>query len=210
LTGNAGWLELIEEFRALGGVAENICLGNGERGRGLFPCDPSRPVRLRVPGNLLLPIEDVEFVNNRFCVAASSKMGVAERKWVEHYANEYTWGAGGRAETETFLAEILVLPDHIRETLIKSFGMTFCRSNHSPASVQERFLDSRIITYGGRRVVMPLVELVNHDGVWRDMIVQMVSRSVASSTLRSWWTTARRIHSKYFWCGDLRPKQKRQ
>jgi hypothetical protein len=164
LTGNAGWLELIEEFRALGGVAENICLGNGERGRGLFPCDPSRPVRLRVPENLLVPIEDVAFVNDRFCVAPSSKLGVAERKWVEHYANAYTWGAGGRAETENFLAETLALPDHIRETLIKSFGMTFCSSNHSPALVQERFLNSRVISYGGNRVVMPMVELVNHDG----------------------------------------------
>jgi hypothetical protein len=91
-------------------------------------------------------------------------MGVAERKWVEHYANEYSWGAGGRAETETFLAEILALPDDIRELLSKSFWMTFCRSNHSPALVHERFLDSRVITYEKGRVVMPMVELVNHDG----------------------------------------------
>lgn len=163
MTGNAGWLELIEGFRALGGIAENICPGIGDHGRGLFPCDASLPARLRVPENLLLPIEDVKFVNDRLCVAPSSKMGIAEREWFEHYANEYTWGAGGRTETEDFLTELLVLPDHIRETLIKSFGMTFCSSNHSPALVQERFLNSRVISYERHRVVMPMIELVNHD-----------------------------------------------
>ena len=52
------WNELLEEFRALGGTAENIRLGQGEFGRGLFPIEQGKPVAIHIPDNLLVPVSD--------------------------------------------------------------------------------------------------------------------------------------------------------
>jgi len=48
------WEEMLEEFRALGGVAENIRLDDGPLGRGLFPIDAASPIRIFIPESLLL------------------------------------------------------------------------------------------------------------------------------------------------------------
>ena len=57
------WDELLDEFRALGGTADNIRLGHGEFGRGLFPVDPAKPVVIDIPDNLLVATADMVLVN---------------------------------------------------------------------------------------------------------------------------------------------------
>ena len=54
---DSSWNEMLGEFRALGGVADNVRLGYGPFGRGIFPIDTTRPVSIRIPEDLLLPIE---------------------------------------------------------------------------------------------------------------------------------------------------------
>jgi len=49
MTSHKRWNEMLEEFRALGGVAENICLKEGQYGRGLFPREPSKPIQVQIP-----------------------------------------------------------------------------------------------------------------------------------------------------------------
>jgi len=51
MTGQA-WHDMLTVFRALGGTADNICLRHGERGRGIFPVDPGRPIAIHIPENL--------------------------------------------------------------------------------------------------------------------------------------------------------------
>ena len=48
------WNDMLNEFRALGGVAENIRIGHGPFGRGLFPIDPKKPVSISIPESLLV------------------------------------------------------------------------------------------------------------------------------------------------------------
>ena len=48
MNSDGAWNEMLDEFRALGGVAENIRLGHGVFGRGLFPIDPAKPIRIVV------------------------------------------------------------------------------------------------------------------------------------------------------------------
>ena len=50
------WDEMIAEFRALGGVADNIEQRRGSLGRGLFPIDPGKPIRIAVPKLSLIHI----------------------------------------------------------------------------------------------------------------------------------------------------------
>ena len=56
------WDDMLDEFRALGGTADNICLKEGPFGRGLFPRDPSKPIRIHIPENLLVDLKHVRFV----------------------------------------------------------------------------------------------------------------------------------------------------
>ena len=48
------WQKILIEFRALGGVAENVDLRKGPYGRGIFPLDPELPSKIQVPEDLLI------------------------------------------------------------------------------------------------------------------------------------------------------------
>src|SRR5580692_10196088 len=95
----SGWEEMLAEFRALGGKADNICLRNGRFGRGLFAVDPSRPVTIRVPDNLLIGIDEVRFENGAFRLAPEADIGARQRAFLEAYEAGFSWGGGGGVET---------------------------------------------------------------------------------------------------------------
>ena len=83
-----GWDAILAEFRALGGTAENIMLGQGPRDRGVFPVDPAKPVRLCSPTNLLVRAEDTEIRDGRFVVKASATLGERERVFFDNYQQD--------------------------------------------------------------------------------------------------------------------------
>lgn len=156
------WDELIAEFRALGGTFDNARLGEGRFGRGLFAIDPSRPVRIRVPENLLPRANDVVFENGRLTLSPDAEIGARERKFFDDYHAEFSWGGGGRAEIERKVELAQALPAELRETLVKVYR---CGSWFEPlnqTTVEQRFLASRRIGYGDHNVMMPVLELANH------------------------------------------------
>src|SRR5690348_219316 len=76
---DSAWNEMLDEFRALGGVAENIRLGHGAFGRGLFPIDPAKPIEISIPENLLVSSSHVDIENGVFRVSSESAVGARER-----------------------------------------------------------------------------------------------------------------------------------
>ena len=48
------WDFLLSEFRRLGGIADNICLKEGEYGRGIFSVNPNLKARIFTPSKLLV------------------------------------------------------------------------------------------------------------------------------------------------------------
>lgn len=160
------WDDMIEEFRRLGGTADNIVQRVGTRGRGIFPIDNTRPIRLHVPENLLIPQEDIEFVDDKLKIRESSSTGAAERDFVERYENTFSWGCGGRSDCAAFL-------EGMKSLELELEGSTPSRVNplvswhraHTRAhgDVGQRFLESRVILRHDKSVLMPLMELVNHD-----------------------------------------------
>ena len=72
MTGQA-WHDMLTVFRALGGTADNICLRHGERGRGIFPVDPGRPIAIHIPENLLIKLSDIRFVDGKFRMKPETK-----------------------------------------------------------------------------------------------------------------------------------------
>jgi hypothetical protein len=155
------WEEMLAEFRALGGTAENICLGEGVYGRGLFPLDAARPVAIRIPDNLLIDIGDAQFENGAFRVAPDAKIGVREKTFLESYEDRFSWG-GGRAEIERIFGYAQALPQEQRHELRTEHFCGTWFDDVSERAIEEKFLGSRCIGYKGRSVIMPIIELANH------------------------------------------------
>ena len=156
------WEDMLAEFRALGGTAENICLRHGPIGRGLFPLDPSKPVAVRIPENLLVDISDVEFIDRKFRVTSRSKMGTRERAFLESYEAQFSWGKEGCGEMERIFEQAQALPENLRRSLKSEYYCGEWFDDVTDELLQHRFIMSRSIRYADRTVVMPIVELANH------------------------------------------------
>ncbi len=174
------WLEVLDEFRQLGGRAENVRLGEGPRGRGLFPTDPSQPVELYVPENLLFPADEIKIQDGTLRIADSRKRSTREGVWFERYAAELSWGAGGQQQVEEFVLGMQALPLVTRIELAKNWGFEFCLAPVSDQLLLDYYLQSRAIAYpfgeqrlviqetstpeplGSNSAIMPIIELANH------------------------------------------------
>jgi len=156
------WDRLVEEFRSLGGVLENVRLGRGAIGRGFFAKNPGAPVKIVVPENLLFPVDEVEFVDGRLRVKKKADPPSHAERFFEQYQQDFSWGAGGRSDCETFLQSMAELPEPVREVLTKDWGLGHMFRAIDVAVVQNRFLRTRMIYRNGRAVLMPVLELVNH------------------------------------------------
>jgi hypothetical protein len=153
---------MIGAFRALGGTADNIGLGHGTLGRGLFPLDAAKPVRLHVPENLLFAVEDVEFTDEGPRIGESTGVAKPEREFFENYEATFSWGGGGRAESAQFIAALDALPPDVRALLIADFGMGEFLEGDPGERTRKRFLKSRVVGINGKEAVMPVIELANH------------------------------------------------
>jgi len=156
------WDDMLDEFRALGGTADNVCLKEGRFGRGLFPIDPSKPVRLHAPESLLVEIKYIAFnEDNSFRWHAKAPIGDRERAFLDAYQRDFSWGAN-RGHTEAMLKMLGDAPEELRALLRTPFGVDLWLGGPTQAAIRDRYFASRFITYKGSGVLMPVVELVNH------------------------------------------------
>lgn len=153
--------DMLDEFRALGGVADNVRRGPGRFGMGLFPIDPQQPVHLSVPESLLVPTDDLVFEDGALRVGPASLLSARQKAFIEAYAQEFSWGPGRQA-THDALEMFSHAPPALRALMENPLNAAGWLAEPGPIAVQERFLGSRAISYAGRNVLMPVVELVNH------------------------------------------------
>ena len=85
------WDAMLDEFRSLGGTADNVCLREGRFGRGLFPCDPSKPVKAHIPDSLLVEVGHARFDNDTIRLRRDAPVGVRERAFLENYQRDFSW-----------------------------------------------------------------------------------------------------------------------
>jgi hypothetical protein len=157
------WEEMLAEFRALGGVAENVRRGVGRFGIGLHVEDPSKLFRLSAPDNLLVRIEDVVFQGGVLAIKPEAQLGERERRFIEAYQARYSWGAQGRQDVRQYFDLMSGLPAAARESLIKEFQAgPRCFQVPTDTDVEQAFLMTRFIHCRGRKVLMPIIDLVNH------------------------------------------------
>ncbi len=156
------WDEMLEEFRSLGGVADNVRIGQGVNGAGIFPIDPARPVLIQVPHNLLFRLREVEFVGPDLRAIDAGPHTPEERDFFTRYQAAFSWGAGARTDCLEFLAMMDGLPEAVRELLVTEFDFRDMLTGEHEQRARSRYLTTRMIRWQDGFVLMPVLELVNH------------------------------------------------
>ena len=158
------WERMLDEFRQLGGTADNVVQRSGPRGNGIFTVDPSQPVCIRVPGPLLVDVKHVVLDGDDLVVDPAAGAPAEVRDFFTRYQRHFSWGAAGRRDVEAFEKSLQALPEALLGRL-KALALLDLQQRHRgdwPEVVKTWFLNSRKIRYKGHTVVMPLVELINH------------------------------------------------
>lgn len=161
----ADWHALLDEFRGFGGKAENVMQRKGEFGMGLFPIDSSKTIELTIPNRLLIEADNLELSGGEITIKDASTFPDGYAEWFRHYQNNYSWGAEGRQKTLETETGLKSLPQEVQK-ILKINGL-YNPENRFPEKdkdqeVFQRFLQTRVINSKVRRVIMPIVELINH------------------------------------------------
>jgi hypothetical protein len=158
------WELTLQRFRALGGVAENVVLGEGEFGRGLFPKDPNQPIKMSIPNHLLCRTEWLEFdAEGNLILTDDCDWNDDTKAFYLVYQRNYGISGSLMQEMMVQQSEVFKLPEAIKSMLI-GYGVDKCILQKPSAQVcLELYKSSRRIFFTDQLVFMPLVELVNHD-----------------------------------------------
>lgn len=158
------WFNLLERFRAMGGIAKNVCQKNGELGRGLFPIEPSKDVKIMTPKNLLIDRDNIEDKDGEIIIKDPSYFTSAEKKFLENYYNNYSRGNGGDNDAKGFLTFLSKIDEPLQNQLM-SLGFIdkeMIRTPEDKKNILSRFIDERAVGFDGRKVLAPIWEFVNH------------------------------------------------
>lgn len=159
------WHAFLDEFRAFGGKADNVMQRKGAFGMGLFPIDPAKPVDLFTPDELLVPIENVELREGDVVIKDENGFPEGYGDWFRRYQANYSWGAEGRENTLALEEGLKGLPDTV-QTLMKRVGLYNAENrfpgNNADQELMQRFIQTRCINRKDRRVIMPMIDLINH------------------------------------------------
>ena len=159
------WNALLDEFRSYGGKAKNIIQKEGPLGLGLFPIDPTEPVDLFAPDELLVPIDNLELRDETLAIKDESSFPDGYGDWFRRYQSNYSWGAEGRENTLAHEEGLKDLPDTVQQ-MMKGVGL-YNADNRFPGNdveqeLMQHFIQTRCINRKDPRVIMPMIELLNH------------------------------------------------
>jgi hypothetical protein len=158
------WEELLDEFRALGGIAENARLDVGPLGRGIFPIDPSKPVVLHCPYALQVRLMHLEMRDGKM-QAKPEFYGARERAFFEAYEEQFGWSAGGSEESWQQQLAWSELPAEIVNAMQTMGMLDGIEQRFAPPNVESCKLDylhARLFQRDGGNYVVPIIDLVNH------------------------------------------------
>ncbi|MBV8118898.1 MAG: hypothetical protein JO081_03040 [Alphaproteobacteria bacterium] len=166
------WEELVAEFRSLGGVADNVTLGEGRLGRGLFAIDPAKPVELRTPENLLVHSEDVEIRDGQLVAKSSADLGDRERGFFDRYQRHFCWGSGVFEQLWQAQQHWHELPLDLMTAVRRMGAVDYFRFAAPNNEVCLRYyINSRALRYQDARYLAPMVEFANHSGMSQSFLV---------------------------------------
>lgn len=158
------WESTLEQFRALGGVADNVELRKGSYGRGLFPKDNKQSVKIFTPNNLLVPTEWLQLDGQGELVLSDAcDWGDEVKSFYLNYLHDYGYNESLIHEMLLRQSQLYKLPNALK-SMMSSFGFSSnLFQEPSKSSCLEAFKQSRRIIVNKKQVLMPMVELMNHD-----------------------------------------------
>lgn len=160
------WSELAERFRSLGGKLENVVLGRGDRGRGMFRLDSSKDARIFCPSELLVPKEALFFdpEEDRIALRQDCRISSEIRSFIESYYRNYSYGGGGHQEAIELTHGWSGLPEDAKAILRENLKAAIpCASELNQEYYLRQFIGSRAVGFMGKSVLAPVWEFVNHD-----------------------------------------------
>lgn len=159
------WEETLQRFCTLGGVINNVVMGEGSFGRGLFPKDANLPINMSIPNALLCPVDWLQIDDQGDLLLSSDCDWDTETKsFYLDYQLDYGFGGSLKQDLMQKQAEFSGLPQTLKTMLI-NFGMDkLVFQKPSPQACLDMYKRSRRIIVKDRMMLMPIVELVNHDG----------------------------------------------
>ncbi|HUA09447.1 MAG TPA: hypothetical protein VMA98_09245 [Candidatus Acidoferrales bacterium] len=160
------WEELLAAFRSLGGIADNVRLGDGPFGRGIFPIDANAPARLWAPDALHVRVADIE-LQGRHMSVKDAGYDPRVRSLFEAYEAHFGWGAGGYEESYAKQAAWHALPAGVVAAIRETGALARPAQRFLPpddALALSEYLASRRFLRDGEFYIVPLIDLVNHSG----------------------------------------------
>ena len=161
---NENWDFLLSEFRRFGGIADNVCQKEGENGRGIFSVDSSQRSRIFTPSKLLIKKVDIYLENNKLRIKKDKEYNQEIIDFFNFYQDNFSWGAGGKDETESFEKGLSLFNLNLKE-LIKQYGLVDLEERHIGSwnnVIKNQFLNARAVKFKNSSVIAPIWELVNH------------------------------------------------
>lgn len=163
------WQITLQRFRALGGIADNVELREGVYGRGLFAIDPKQPVKISVPQNLLLPIDWLQLDAQGGLILSDDCDWSEEAKcFYLEYQSDFGIGAGiGSGLMQDMMQrqnQLIALPDSLKAMLMAyGVGDNFFHKPTVQTCLDMYKYSRRITVSDDKLVLMPILELLNHD-----------------------------------------------
>lgn len=156
---------MLDDFQQLGGKAENIVQRVGQFGNGIFPIDPGQPITIAVPPHLLIDGDHMVLDGDDLVVSPDSGIATEVRAFIARYQKVFSWGSDGRKHVESFELALKTLPEPLLVALgrIGLLNLSLRHEGEWIEVIKRRFIQSRHIRYEDRRVIMPIIELINHN-----------------------------------------------
>jgi hypothetical protein len=157
------WDVMIDAFRQFGGIIENVDRRKGPLGFGLFVIDPNKPYQLYVPEHLLVEVSALVKGHEGLYINPNANIPENYKQWFADYQRLFSWGQEGYQSTIKFETGLKKLPAPAVSKL-KQMGLNLERRYQGDweTVITNRFLQTRQLAYNGKRIIMPIIELLNH------------------------------------------------
>lgn len=160
----AAWALVTEQMQEAGGVVQNVRLGKGTRGRGLFVEDRGAPAVIALPPHMLIAVDDVALRDGCLVVKPDADVPPDARTLFDTYYATFGFSRDIQREARRAIAGQHQLPGPLQDMILKGNRKGLTRfPAFEDAAVLEWLFNTRSIEVDGTRKLMPMVELANHD-----------------------------------------------
>ena len=179
------WQQILIEFRALGGVAENIDLRQGAYGRGIFPLDPELPSKIQVPEDLLINAKYLHVDSKEIKINRNSPYTPETKIFIDNYLKSIAFEAFIWGEINEFEDGLRELPFEVIK-LLENLGALDLKARHQgnwQEVIFNNFIQSRFIDCKSQKCLAPIFELVNHNHNFKTFSIKIVLGSSSTAII---------------------------